>query len=106
MADSDVDKKLVTWNDIFAELAVDARMLIKDLSEGVNYIGISALIVILIGVAALVIGFDRGGARYAAVGFLIFAISAFNGAMGLRKWYRLRLRYHRLRSLGKGLESS
>jgi len=106
MADLDVDEKLIRWNDIFAELAVDARTLVKDLSEGINYVAVSAFIVILIGVAALIIGFDQGSAKYAAAGFLIFGISAFNGAMGLRKWYRLRLRYNRLRSLGKGLETS
>jgi hypothetical protein len=32
----DVDEKLVKWNDIFEELLIDAKTLIKDLSEGIN----------------------------------------------------------------------
>ena len=100
----DVDEKLVKWNDIFEELLIDAKTLIKDLSEGINHIAISAIIVTMIGGAALIVGLDRGESKYVAVGFMIFCICSFNGAMSLRKWYKLRSRYSRLQSLQRAME--
>ena len=104
--EKEVERKIVKWNDIFEELALDAKALIKDLSEGINYIAFSALIVMLMGGAALVIGLDRGETKYIAAGFIIFCILSFNGAVTLRKWYTLRKRYSRLQSLQKELESN
>jgi len=103
-AEKDVDEKLIKWNDIFEELLIDARTLIKDLSEGINHIAISALIIISIGGAALIIGLDRGEPKYIAVGFMIFCICSFNGALTLRKWYKMKNRYNRLQSLQKEME--
>ena len=102
--EKDVDEKLVKWNDIFEELAVDVQTFIKDLSEGINYIAVSAVIVIAIGGAALVVGLDRGGSKWVAVGFMIFCIYSFNGAMALRRWFKLKNRYNRLQSLEKEME--
>jgi len=104
--EKDVDEKLIKWNDIFEELVIDAKTLIKDLSEGINYIAISAFIVILMGGAALAIGLDRGETKYVAAGFMIFCILSFNGAMTLRKWYKLKKRYNRLQSLQKEMETN
>lgn len=104
----DVDEKLVKWNDIFEELLIDAKTLVKDLSEGINYIAISALALVLIGCAALIIGLDRGiraeEMKYIASGFIIFCITSFNGAITFRKWYRLKSRYKRLQSLQREME--
>jgi len=100
----DVDEKLVKWNDIFEELLIDAKTLIKDLSEGINYIAVSALILMLIGGAALVVGLDRGEIKYVAAGFIIFSICCINGTLTLRKWYKLKNRYNRLQSLQKQME--
>ena len=101
--ENDVDKKLINWNDIFEELVIDAKTLINDLSEGINYIAISAFILMSIGLAALVIGLDRGmraeEAKYIVAGFIIFGITSFNAAMTLRKWHKLKKRYDRLKSL-------
>jgi hypothetical protein len=102
--EKDVDEKLIKWNDIFEELLIDAKTLIKDLSEGINYIAVSAFIIMLIGGAALVVGLDRGEIKYVAAGFMIFCICSFNGALTLRKWYRLKNRYNRLQSLQKEIE--
>jgi hypothetical protein len=99
-----VDEELVKWNDIFEELLIDAKTLIKDLSEGINYIAVSAFIVILIGGAALIVGLDRGESKYVAVGLMIFCICSFNGAMTLRKWHKLKSRYNRLQSLQREME--
>jgi len=105
MEKNDVDEKIVKWSDIFEELALDAKSLIKDLSEGINYIAASGFIAILMGAVALVIGFDRGQTKYIASGLMIFCILAFNGAMTLRKWYTLKMRYKRLNDLGEKLKS-
>ena len=99
----DVDEKLIKWNNVFRELLIDSKTLIKDLSEGINYIAISALILVGIGLAALVIGFDRGiraeEIKYIAAGFIILSVTSFNAAIQFRKWYKLRKRYARLKSL-------
>jgi hypothetical protein len=102
--EKDVDEKIIKWNDIFEELLIDAKTLAKDLSEGINYVAASALIIMLIGGAALVVGLDRGETKYVAAGFMIFCICSFNGAMTLRKWYKLKNRYNRLQSLQKEME--
>lgn len=102
--EKDVDEKLIKWNDIFEELLIDAKTLIKDLSEGINHVAVSALIIILIGGAALVVGLDRGEIKYVADGFMIFCICSFNGTQTLRKWYKLKNRYNRLQSLQKEME--
>jgi uncharacterized membrane protein len=108
--EKDVDEKLIKWNDIFQELVIDAKTLTKDLSEGINYIAISAIIVITMGLAALIIGLDRGirldETRYIALGLAIFGMLSFNAALTLRKWHTLKLRYSRLQSLQRKMESS
>jgi len=76
--EKDVDKKLIKWNDIFEELLIDAKTLVKDLSEGINYIAISALIIVLIGGAAFVIGLDRGDNKSATAGSVILCVCIFN----------------------------
>jgi hypothetical protein len=103
--EKDVDEKLIKWNDIFEELLIDSKTLIRDLSEGINYIAISALILVSIGCAALIIGLDRGmraeEIKYVAAGLIIFCITSFNGAITFRKWYTLKKRYTHLQSLQK-----
>jgi len=102
-SEPDVDEKLIKWNDVFQELLIDSKTLIKDLSEGINYIAISAGILFAIGLAALVLGFDRGiraeEIKYIAAGFIILSVTSFNAAIQFRKWYTLRKRYARLKSL-------
>ena len=102
-SEPDVDEKLIKWNDVFQELLIDSKTLIKDLSEGINYIAISALILVGIGLAALLIGFDRGiraeEIKYIAAGFIILSVTSFNAAIQFRKWYILKKRYARLKSL-------
>ena len=82
--EKNVDEKLIKWNDIFEKLLIDARTLVKDLSEGINYIALSAIIVTVMGLAALIIGIDRGirfeETRYIAVGLAIFGMLSFNAA--------------------------
>jgi hypothetical protein len=104
-SEPDVDEKLIKWNDVFQELLIDSKTFIKDLSEGINYIAISAGILFAIGLAALVIGFDRGiraeEIKYIAAGFVILSVTSFNSVIQFRKWYTLRKRYARLKSLQK-----
>jgi len=102
---TDVDEKLIKWNDVFQELLIDSKTLIKDLSEGINYVAISALILVAIGFAALIIGFDRGirteEVKYIAAGFMIFSITSANAAITFRKWHTLKRRYTKLQSIHK-----
>lgn len=104
-SEKDVDEKLSKWNDIFKELLIDSKTLIEDLSEGINHIAISALILVGIGCAALIIGFDRGlgteQIKYIAMGFIIFLITSVNGAITFRKWHTLKKRYTHIQSLQK-----
>ena len=100
--DKNVDEKLIKWNDIFKELALDAQTLIKDLLDSINYIAISALIVLLLGGAALSIAIIQAkGVQYIAMGVIIFSICAGNAGRVLYKWYRLRNKYKHLLSLQK-----
>jgi len=102
-SETDVDEKLIKWNDIFKELLIDSKTLVKDLSEGINYIAISALILVGIGLAALVIGFDRGirteEVKYIASGIIILSITSGNAFIQFKKWFKLRKRYAHLKSL-------
>jgi hypothetical protein len=102
--EKDVDEKLINWNSIFEELVIDVKTLIRDLSESINYIAVSALIAMLMGVAALAIGINRVETKYVAAGLIIFSILAGNGFMTLRKWHTMRKRYDRLKSLQKEME--
>ena len=104
MSKKDVDEKLMDWNKIFEELTLDAKALIKDLLESINYIAFAAMVLILIGSAALIIGINRGEVKYAAVGLIIFSISIGNGAMTLHKWWGLKRKYERLISLQETLK--
>jgi len=64
MEKNDVDEKLIKWNDIFEELVIDVNVIIKDLSESINYIAIVGALLILLGGAnvatALLFSFRNG----------------------------------------------
>jgi hypothetical protein len=64
----------------------------------------------MMGLAALIIGFDRGirleETRYIVIGLAIFGILSFNAALTLRKWYTLKIRYRKLESLQRKMESN
>jgi hypothetical protein len=100
--EKNVDEKLIKWNDIFKELTVDAQTFIKDLLDSISYIAISALIVLLLGGAALSIAIIQAkGIQYIAAGVIIFSVCAANASRVLLKWYRLRNKYKHLLSLQK-----
>jgi membrane protein implicated in regulation of membrane protease activity len=101
-----VDEKLVKWNEIFDELALDARGLIRDIRDMISYIAISTALMLMMGVAAVSIAVLRQmDARYVAASLVIFSVTAWNAYQLFRKWLDLRARYERLYSLQSKMES-
>ncbi len=102
-----IDEKLLKWNEIFNELTLDARDLIKDIKDMINYIAFSAMLMVLMGVAAVLIAVLRQlDAKYLAVSVIIFSIMAGNASLLIRKWLKLRIRYDKLSSIQSKIDSS
>lgn len=105
MEKNDVDERLIRWNYIFGELLIDANALVKDLWENINYIAIFGVFMIFLGVAALTL-LPGLGAKYMLTSSFIFTMWGLFGVLLLWRWYGLRSRYNRFRSLRKEMESS
>jgi membrane protein implicated in regulation of membrane protease activity len=93
MEKNDVDEKLIRWNDIFGELILDTNDLVKDLLTNINYIAIFGGAMMFIGAFLAVMGDIQIDS------FLIFGTWMLFGALQLWRWYRLRSKYNRLRTL-------
>jgi len=104
MEKNDVDEKLIKWNDIFEELVIDANALIKDLWENINHIAIFGVFMIFLGAIAITV-LRELGTKYIVVSRFIFSIWFLFGILLLWKWYRLRQKYNRFRSLQKMMVS-
>ena len=101
-----IDAKLVKWNEIFDELALDAGSLIKDIRDMITYIAICAALMLMMGVAAVSIAVLRQmDAKYVAASVIIFSLMAGNAYQLTRKWLNLRARYDRLYALQGKMES-
>ena len=108
MGNSDVDKKLLKWNNIFEEMIVDARVLTKDLLEGVNYVGGSGVVMIALGLVFLMYNvgqFWRGDLFTASV-LLCTGIDVIIGLWNILKFLQLRKKYRKLYSLQTEMDSS
>ena len=102
----DIDEKLVKWNEIFNELTLDARDLIKDIKDMINYVAFSAMLMVIMGVAAVLIAVLRQlEPKYLAASVIIFSIMAGNAYLLIRKWLRLRIRYDKLSSIQSKIDS-
>ncbi len=55
----DIDEKLIRWNEIFDELTLDAKDLIKDIKDMINYVAFCAMLMVMMGVAAVLIAVLR-----------------------------------------------
>ncbi len=107
MGNNDVDNKLLKWNDIFEELIVDARMLTKDLLQGVNYVGASGVVMIALGLVFLMynIGqFWRGG-LFIGIVLLSTGVDVIIGLWNILKFLQLRKRYRKLYALQTEMDS-
>ena len=99
MEKNDVDEKLIRWNDIFGELILNTNELVNDLLTNINYIAIFGAAMMFIGAFLAVmedIQIDS---------FLIFGTWMLFGALQLWRWYRLRSKYSRLRTLQSEMKS-
>ena len=102
----DIDEKLGKWNEIFDELTLDAKSLIKDIRDMISYIAFCAMLMLMIGVAAISIAVLRQmEAKYIATSIIVFSIMAGNAYLLIRKWLDFRIRYNRLYSLQNKIES-
>ena len=102
----DVDEKLIKWNEIFDELTLDARDLIQDIRDMINYIAFCAMLMVMMGVAAVLIAVLRQlEPKYLAASVIIFSIMAGNAYLLIRKWLRLRIRYDKLSSIQSKIDS-
>jgi len=96
----DIDDKLIQWDDIFSDLTIDARDLIKDIKDMINYIAVLAILLIAMGISAILIAVIRNqGPKYIAMSVIIFSITAGNASILLRKWLKLRIRYDKLSTI-------
>jgi len=101
----DINDKLVRWNDIFSDLTIDARELINDIREMINYILFSAVLLISMGISAVLIALLRHlEPRYIAASIIIFIVTTVNASQIIRKWLKLRIRYDKLRTIQEGLD--
>jgi hypothetical protein len=98
MAEKDVDEELVNWNTILDELIGGSEVLLKDLLEGVRYVGASGVLLICLGVTVLMYnsrlwGSDTG---LMAVSMLVSVCPVAVGLFSINKYIQLRSRYSRL----------
>jgi len=99
METNDVNEKLIRWNDIFGELILDTNDLVNDLRVNINYIGI-------FGGAMMCFGVFLGVMEDILINsFIIFGTWMLFGALQLWRWYSLRSKYNRLRTLQSEIKS-
>lgn len=102
----DIDEKLVKWNEIFNDLTLDARDLIQDIKDMINYVAFSAMLMVMMGVAAVLIAVLRHlEPKYLAMSVIIFSIMAGNAYLLIKKWLKLRIRYDKLSSIQNKVDS-
>lgn len=106
MEKNDVDKKLIKWNDFFEELLVDARSFIKDLKEGISYIGGSGVVMIALGLVFLLYNLHQfwRGTLFTLLVLLGTGLDIFIGFVNITKFLQLRKKYSRLYDLQKKME--
>ena len=107
MGNNDIDKKLIKWNDIFEALIVDTRILVKDLLEGVNYVGGSGVVMIALGLVFLMynVGQFWRGDLFVAIVLLCTGIDVIIGLWNIFKFLQLRKRYRKLYTLQTEMNS-
>lgn len=99
METNDVNEKLIRWNDIFGELILDTNDLVKDLWVNINYIAIFGAAMMFFGAFLAVMEDIQINS------FLIFGTWMLFGALQLWRWYSLRSKYNRLRTLQSEMKS-
>ena len=99
METNDVNEKLIRWNDIFGELILDTNDLVKDLWVNINYIAIFGAAMMFFGAFLAVMEDIQINS------FLIFGTWMLFGALQLWRWYSLRSKYNRLRTLQSEIKS-
>ena len=98
--------KLVQLNDLIEEMMKDARVISRDLTEGITNTGVAGALAMIISIIQILVLFDNlwRGPIYVviwAVGFLLIFV---NGVRVIQKYLVLRTRYARFFEITKELE--
>ncbi|MHA2142341.1 MAG: hypothetical protein ACXADF_16830 [Candidatus Thorarchaeota archaeon] len=102
-----LDEKMIRWNDIFDQMVIDVQTLIKDFSGMINWPIPLAVLVFLLGGASFAAAILVNGTTIIIVySFIIMCSCITSGILILRHWYAMKLRYERLFSLQREMESS
>jgi hypothetical protein len=105
--EDDATEKIVELNDLFEEMLKDARIISKDLTEGITNTGVAAILAVVITIIQILILRDNlwRGSIYVgfwAIGFLLILI---NGVRLIQKYLLMKNKYARFfeinRELGK-----
>jgi hypothetical protein len=105
--EDDATEKIVELNDLFEEMLKDARIISKDLTEGITNTGVAAILAVVITIIQILILRDNlwRGPIYVgfwAIGFLLILI---NGVRLIQKYLLMKNKYARFfeinRELGK-----
>jgi hypothetical protein len=98
MAEKNVDDELVNWNTILDGIIGGSEVLLKDLLEGVRYVGASGVLLILIGVTVLIYNSRLWGSDTGLVvaSVLTSIIPMAVGLFTVNKYIQLRSRYSKL----------
>ena len=103
-----MDEKLISWNNIFAELIIDAKDLTKDLLNSIRYVGASGVLVIALGLYILFINLRYSTIKDQLLYVILGLVTASNfivGLINIRKFFQLRSKYTKLSKVQKELES-
>ncbi len=98
MATNDVDDQLVNWNTILEDIIDDAEILVKDLLEGVKYVGAAGVLLVCIGITVLIYNSRlwQSDTAMIAVSLLVSGCPIAVGLFNINKYIELRSRYSKL----------
>ncbi|MFW9910832.1 MAG: hypothetical protein ACFFEU_00025 [Candidatus Thorarchaeota archaeon] len=107
MNENNIDEKLIRWNDIFDQMVIDVQTLVKDFSVMINWPIPLAVLMFAIGGASFAATILLGAELYIiAYSFFLMCTIVVSGILILRHWYRMKVRYDRLFSLQRAMEST
>ncbi|UCD44624.1 MAG: hypothetical protein JSV27_10995 [Candidatus Bathyarchaeota archaeon] len=99
-------EEIVELNDLFEEMLRDARVISRDLTEGITNTGVAASLALVISFIQIIILKDNlwRGPLYVGVWGLGFALILSSGARLLQKYWLLKNRYARFFEINQELE--
>ena len=104
MTEKDVEK-IVELNDLFEEMLEDARMISRDLTEGITNTGTAASLAIALTIVQILILRENlwGGPLFIGVWAISFILILMSGVRMIQKYRLLKNRYARFFEINKEL---